>query len=180
MHTLKIPLPSWEVTQRPSCPVGTWHEGGHHHTKDVLLHLRRALCQKEVIEPRRDLAERSLNPDGTWLEGGHYHTKVVELKRSLEKRAVGGQIFMSGFTAGRSIYSYTVRVLLIQRRVLRHTERALCLGGIWQHYATQTVKLMNPDWLVQKYVLHETLQALNLTVVNSINHNFSKNIFLRI
>ena len=31
--------------------------------------------------------------------------------------------------------------------------------------------------LCQKYVLHETLQALNLTVVNSINHNFSKNIF---
>ena len=141
MHTLKIPLPSWEGTQRPSCPVGIWHEGGHHHTKDVLLHLRRALCQKEVFEPRRDLAERSLNPDETWLEGGHHHTKVVELKRSLEKRAVGGQTFMSGFTAGRSIYSHIVRVLLIQRRVLRHTERALCLGSIWQHYAPQTVKL---------------------------------------
>jgi hypothetical protein len=102
--------------------------------------------------------------------------KVLEPKWALEKRALGGQIFMSGFAAGRSIYSYTVRVLLIQRRVLSHTERALCLGGIWQHYATQTVKLMNPDWVVQKYVLHETLQALNLTVVNSINHNFSKNI----
>ena len=90
----------------------------HHHTKDVRLHLRRALCQKEVLEPRRDLAERSLNPDGTWHEGGHHHTKDV----------------------------------------LLHLRRALC----------------------QKYVLHETLQALNLTVVNSINHNFSKNNFLRI